>query len=407
MSKAARAPVVTLKVHLGRWTHPFVYRKMVAEAPDGLSPGEVVEARDRSGRFLARGFFNPTSQIALRILTRDEKTPINYDFFRARLRDAAALRVETLGLDRVTDAYRVVHSEADGLPGVVVDRYGPVAVAEIFSAGFNLHRDSVARAVEEFLPVRCVLFRADERVETAEGFKLGGAAPMGAPKSVTVVENGVRFKVDLETGHKTGFFADQRDTRLYLSNLCHDKIVLDAFCYSGGFGLYAKKLGRARYVVAVDLDEKALAVARENAAMNRAEIDFVHADVYRYLRELREGRNEFDVVVLDPAKMTARREEVDQAVRKYADLNRLAMRRVRNGGLLLTCSCTGLVGEDAFLSAVKRAAAETDRELQILRVAGAGPDHPVSPDVPESAYLKSVLARVRYVPPKRRPEAGP
>jgi 23S rRNA (cytosine1962-C5)-methyltransferase len=149
-------------------------------------------------------------------------------------------------------------------------------------------------------------------------------------------------------------------------------------------------------VVSVDLDEKALAVARENASLNRAAIDFVHDDVYRYLRALREGRNEFDVVVLDPAKMTVSRDDVDAAIRKYADLNRLAMRRVRDGGLLLTCSCTGLVSEEAFVGAVRGAAAATERELQILRIGGAGPDHPVAADFPEGRYLKAVLVRVKH-----------
>lgn len=407
MTTAARpAAVVSLKVPRGQWAHPWVYKKMVDSAPDGLEPGAVVEARDKTGRFYARGFYNPHSQIALRVLTRDEKTPVNYDLFRSRLRDAVALRVETLGLDRTTDAYRVVHSEADGLPGIMIDRYGPVAVAEIFSAGFHRKREDVTRAVREFLPVRNVLFRADERIEKLEGFKLDRSMPPGAPKTVTVTENGIRFLVDLEHGHKTGFFADQRDNRRYLAELTEGKVVLDAFCYTGGFGLYAKKAGRARYVVSVDLDEKALAVARENAAMNRAEIDFVHDDVFRYLRALREGRNEFDVVVLDPAKMTVSRDDVPGAVRNYADLNRLAMRRIRNGGLLLTCSCTGLVSEDAFLGAVRSAAAETEREIQILRVSGAGPDHPVTPEFPEGRYLKAVLVRVKHAYRKGSPSSA-
>jgi len=215
-----------------------------------------------------------------------------------------------------------------------------------------------------------------------------------APAADVISEHGVRFRVAPGSKHKTGFFLDQRDNRKMLAEFCHEKKVLDLCCNSGGFAVYAKALGGAAEVTGVDLDEQALALARQNAGLNQAQIRFVQADLFTWLRDILPGGQRFDVVVLDPAKQTRDREAIDFALRRYVDMNRLAMQAVVPGGILLTCSCTGLVSEEAFLDALKRAAWQAGRTLQIIRVSGAGPDHPFLVHVPEGRYLKAVFARV-------------
>jgi 23S rRNA (cytosine1962-C5)-methyltransferase len=220
------------------------------------------------------------------------------------------------------------------------------------------------------------------------------AARQAGENSVIIREHGIRYRVDFVGGHKTGFFCDQRDNRRRLSALCRDACVLDLCCYSGGFGLCAKLLGRAREVTSVDLDEAAIALARENANLNQARIEQVQADVFPYLRQMIANRRTFDVVVLDPPKLALSRGGLAEALAKYYDMNVLALQVVRPGGLLLTCSCSGLVSRHDFLDCVQRAARRGDRRLQLLEYAGAAADHPVALDCPETAYLKGLWLRV-------------
>ncbi|HMQ16600.1 MAG TPA: class I SAM-dependent methyltransferase, partial [Phycisphaerae bacterium] len=215
-----------------------------------------------------------------------------------------------------------------------------------------------------------------------------------APQRLVVREHGVRYRVDAAGGQKTGFFCDQRENRRRFAELCADADVLDAFCYSGGFGLCARVLGRARSVTSVDLDEDALALAIENANLNQQRIQHVHADVFGYLRQMIANGRQFDAVVLDPPKLALRREDVEPALRKYGDLNALGVQVVRPGGWLLTCSCSGLVSPTSFVETVHRAARRAGRTLQMIGLTGAGPDHPVLLDCPESAYLKAIWLRV-------------
>ncbi len=211
---------------------------------------------------------------------------------------------------------------------------------------------------------------------------------------VTIREHGVRYRVDVVEGHKTGFFCDQRENRLRLAQLARDATVLDLCCYTGGFGLCAAKLGKAREVCGVDLDAAAIAVARENANLNQVRVDFVFADAFTYMRQMLVNRRQFDVVVLDPPKLAASRLEYEDALRKYFDLNQLAAQMVRPGGVLLTCSCSGLVSREVFTDTVHRAARHAGRRLQMFDFTGAGPDHPVALVCPESAYLKALWLRV-------------
>jgi 23S rRNA (cytosine1962-C5)-methyltransferase len=383
--------------------HPFVYRRMVKAADPAARAGDVVNVYDKSGQLFGRGLFNPHAPIAIRRLSRGD-TPIDDQFWRQRLEQAVSLR-RRLRLEEFTDAYRLVHAEGDGLSGLIVERYADCLVFEVFSAGMYQRWEQLAAVLAEILgppaaldrpdrasPTWRTFVRADAQIEAVERFRVN--TPQTAPPRLVIQEHGVRYRVDVAGGHKTGFFCDQRDNRRQLARLCADADVLDLCCYTGGFGLCAKQLGQARAVTAVDLDEAALELAHENANLNQARIDFAHADAFVYLRQMLVNRRQFDVVVLDPPKLATARTELETALRKYHDLNVLALQVVRPAGVLLTCSCSGLVSPEAFAEVVRAAARRCGRTAQMFGQTGAGPDHPVLLECPESAYLKAVWLRV-------------
>jgi 23S rRNA (cytosine1962-C5)-methyltransferase len=388
--EAAALPRVRLKI-ARRSSHPWIFQKMVEKPATRLPPGTVVDIVDRENQWVGRGFYNGHSRISLRVLTADANEPIDDAFFARRLAKAVALRRDWLKLDAVTDAYRLAHSEGDGLSGLVVDRFGSTLVLEFFSAGMYRFRDAIRAALAVHYPDARFYWFAEEHVQKQESFDC--RAPE-APPSEVITEHGVRFRVAPGTKHKTGFFLDQRDNRRTLAEWCGGRRVLDLCCNSGGFAVYAKALGGADEVVGVDLDEGALALARQNAGLNNVRIRFVQADLFPWLRDAIAAGQRFDVVVLDPAKQTRDREEVGFALKRYFDMNRLALQAVTPGGLFLTCSCTGLVSEADFLESVRRAAWQAGRTAQVLRVAGAGADHPFLLHVPEGRYLKAAFCRV-------------
>ncbi len=390
-------------VQLQAWTwHALVYRRMIGCVAPGVQAGQIVDVFDKQGAFMARGLFHPTSQIAVRILTR-QREEIDEGFWTQRLAAAVALR-ERLNIEADSDAYRLVHAEGDGLSGLIAERLGDCIVCEIFSAGIARRIDLLAPLLAECLgpPRRLerphevgknwrVFLRADEKIMRIERFRL---PEQETPGPLVIREHGIRYRVDVQAGHKTGFFCDQRENRLRLSRYCRDAEVLDLCCYSGGFGLAAHCLGKARKVTSVDLDEHAVALARDNANLNQARIQTVQADAFIYLRQLIADGRQFDVVVLDPPKFCPTRGDLEDGIRKYRDLNRLALQVVRVGGILLSCSCSGLVQADEFRKLVLQAARPAGVTLQLLEQSGPGPDHPVMPDCPESSYLKAVWVRV-------------
>jgi 23S rRNA (cytosine1962-C5)-methyltransferase len=387
---AAQLPQVRLKI-ARRSSHPWIFQKMVEKPATRLSGGSVVDVLDRDGQWVGRGFYNGHSRIALRILTADANEPIDDAFFARRLNQAVALRRQWLRLDDVTDAYRLVHSEGDGLSGLVVDRFGPVLVLEFFAAGMYRFRGAIQEALATHFPEgRCYWF-AEEHVQKQESFDCRSPEP---PPPEVITEHGLRFRVAPGSKHKTGFFLDQRDNRRLLASFCAGKKVLDLCCNTGGFAVYAKALGGAEEVVGVDIDEQVIALAKANANLNQARIRFVQADLFPWLRDVLPGGQRFDVVVLDPSKQTRDREEVGVALKRYLDMNRLALQAVAPGGIFLTCSCTGLVSEEAFLDTLRRAAWQAGRTVQVLRIGGAAADHPFLLHVPEGRYLKAVFCRV-------------
>jgi 23S rRNA (cytosine1962-C5)-methyltransferase len=389
-SSAPALPKVTLKIER-RSSHPWIFQKMVEKPASRIAPGAVVDIHDRSGQWVARGLYNGHSRISLRVLTTRPDEPIDAEFFARKIGAAIAFRRDTLRLDQVSNAYRLVHSEADGLSGLVIDRFGDLIVLEFFAAGMFRQRHAIMDVLKQHFPAARFYHFAEEHVCKQESFDCRAPEP---PPPDVIVEHGLKFRVAPGSKHKTGFFLDQRDNRKTLGEFCGGKRVLDICCNSGGFGVYAKARGGAAEVVGLDLDEQAIDMAKQNARLNGAAIRYVQADLFAWLRDVIPNGERFDVVILDPAKLTRDRETVDQALRKYCDMNRLVLQVVSPGGVFLTCSCTGLVSESDFLESIRRAAWQAGRSLQVFKVAGAAADHPFLLSVPEGRYLKAVFCRV-------------
>jgi 23S rRNA (cytosine1962-C5)-methyltransferase len=374
-----------------RSSHPWIFQKMIEKPASRIPAGSVVDILDRDEQWVGRGYYNGHSRIALRVLTTDPAENIDDTFFRNRLSRAIALRRDWLGLDRITNAYRLVHAEGDGLSGLVVDRLGEIVVLEFFAAGMYRFRSAIQSAFAEHFPGSQFYWFAEERVQKQESFDCRSPE---SPAPALISEHGLRFRAAPGSKHKTGFFLDQRDNRKELAGFCAGKRVLDLCCNTGGFAIYAKALGQAEEVIGLDLDEEAIGLARENANLNQARVRFVQADLFPWLRDVLAAGQRFDVVVLDPSKQTRDREALDFALKRYLDMNRLALQAVAPGGIFLTCSCTGLVSEADFLDMVRRAAWQAGRSVQVFKVGGAAPDHPFLIHVPEGRYLKAIFCRV-------------
>lgn len=382
-------PQVHLK-NAWRSSHPWIFQKLVAKPEQKPKPGSIVDVIGVEGDWIGRGFYNGHSRIAVRILETDPDVPVDAGWFSRKIAEAVSLRRDVLKLDEVSNAWRVVHAEGDGLSGLVVDRYDDLLVVEFFSAGMFRHRECIYEALKEQFPGARFYSFAEEHVQKQESFDFRGTEP---PAPAIISEYGVRFRADPAGAHKTGFFADQRENRQWLSQQVAGKRVLDLCCNTGGFGVYAKVRG-AEEVVGVDIDEDVISIAKGNAKLNDVKLKFVQADIFPWLRDAGNAKDLYDVVILDPAKMTRDREQVIAALKKYLDMNKLALGVVKPGGLFATFSCTGLVSEQEFLDMLRRAAYFSGRTIQILKVSGAGADHPFMAHVQESRYLKAVFCRV-------------
>ncbi len=366
---------------------------MVAGASPDANPGDIVSVYDKTGQHFGHGFYHDRSQIAVRMLSWSAEA-VDEAFFRERLRTAVQWREQMLSAEENTDAIRLVHSEGDGLSGLIAERYRDCIAIEVFSLGIYRRLEMLRVLLTELTGITRFVVRADTRIERIEGFLVQPSDQVNAPNTVDVREHGLRFRLDLHSGHKTGFFCDQRENRKRLAAWCGSGSVLDVCCYSGGFGIYAKTLGGAEEVTGVDLDEEAVALARKNAHLNDARVQHVHADAFAYLRQMQQNGKTYDTVVLDPPKFVSGKDDREEGCRKYVDLNTLGMTVVKPGGLLLTCSCSGSVATDEFFRMIRGAATRAGRSLQILGETGAAPDHPVMANCPESRYLKAFWARV-------------
>ena len=368
-----------------RWRqgHPWVYRGDVASAP--AEPG-IVRVTDRRGRFQGHALCSPRSQIRLRLLTRRDEV-IDAAWWTDRIRAAAARRA---GIDAT--AYRVVHGEGDGLPSLIVDRYGPYVVTQLLSAGLEAARADVLSALQAALAPEGILLRHDASVRRHEGLPLEVVAAHGAvPDAVEVREHGLRYVAALHTGQKTGSFLDQRENRLLIGGLAREGgRALDLFAYHGSFALHLAR--RAARVIAVDQSADALARGAHNAALNSlTNIEWKEANVFDLLREMESRDERFDTVVLDPPAFAKTKTSQVRALAGYKEINLRAMRLLEPGGLLLTCSCSYHVHRAEFLTMLADAARDSGRRLELRALTGAAADHPELLNVPETAYLKGAL----------------
>jgi len=365
---------------------------MIRQASATACPGSLVAVYDKEGQPFGAGLYNPRARVPLRVCYHGTE-PFDETGFVRLLDQAVALRLDLLRLPEETDAFRVVHSDGDRLSGLVVDRYGDVLSAAVHSLGVFQRLPKWLPHLHTRLGTQRAVVEVEPAVARAEGIATRKFVS-DAVRSVLIREHGVRYEVDFDEGHKTGFFCDQRGNRRRLADLVRDRRVLDLCCYTGGFALAAKVLGHATEVTGVDLDEKAVARARRNANLNQVRVEWVHCDAFAYARQMQKNERRWDAVVLDPPKLLLHRDETDEGMRKYEDLNGLALSLVAPGGLFVTCSCSGLLSAEDFERLVIRAAHRAGRRIQFLERTGAGPDHPVMSNCPESRYLKVLWARV-------------
>ena len=374
--------------------HPWIFSGAVERVVGKPGSGDTVEIRDSSGQPLALAAYSEKSQIRARAWTFDCEHSVDAAFFRLRLTKALALR-EGLEAAKHTNAMRLVHGESDGLPGLIVDRYADVLVAQFLAAGVERWREPILDALAELTGCEAIFERSDAEVRGLEdlpprvGFARGNRAASRCP----IVEHGLNFRVDVEQGQKTGFFLDQRENRQRVRALAEGREVLDGFCYTGGFSIAALAGGAAR-VTAVESSAAALEVARDNLAANvldASRLEFVQADVFSRLRLLRDKGAKFNLIILDPPKFAPTAAQAKNAARAYKDINLLALKLLSPGGLLATFSCSGGVSADLFQSIVAGAALDAGVEAKIIERFGAAADHPVALEFPEGDYLKGLL----------------
>jgi 23S rRNA (cytosine1962-C5)-methyltransferase len=369
--------------------HLWIYRADVERTPPGLTAGDAVALVDGRGRFLAKAFWSERSKIALRVVTRDEE-PIDEAFFAGRIAQAIALRERIFAGERFV---RLVHGEADLLPGFVADRYGDVAVIQTLVPWADRRKALLADLLSSALSLRTIVERNDVRVRELEGLEqLKGVVRGPPPGDVEYREGEVRMKVDLLAGQKTGTFLDQRENHLRAGEYARGR-CLDCFAYAGGFALQLAR--RAESVVAVDMQAGAIALLRENAALNRAaNLEVVEANAFDYLRDRSEEPPAFDLVVLDPPAFAKNKESLPAARRGYKEVNLRAMQVLVPGGILVTASCSYHLSEEALEELVLDAANDAGRRIQVIERRGAGRDHPALMGVPETRYLKCLFVRV-------------
>lgn len=391
-------PILHLKAHRDeavRRGHPWLFSGALRPSVPALEPGAIVAVHDADGRFLGRGYYHPQTDIAIRLLTRDPDEAIDVPFFTRRIRQALDLRAPLAGTE--TDAYRLINAEGDFLPGLIVDRYADVLVAQISTAGMERLTPLAIESLRAELQPAGIVLRNEVSVRAREGLERERArvAWGEAPQVVTIRENGVRFQVDIMAGQKTGFFLDQRDKRAALRKYAAGKTVLNAFSYTGGFGVAAALAG-ARTVTSLDSSGPVIAQAREQFALNGLDPEaqvFAIGDAFQWLSDHADAGDMYDIVILDPPAFAKTQQQRPQALRAYRRLNLLGLRVLAPGGLLVTCSCSGTITLEEFTGVVAEASAATRRTLQTAEIFAHGLDHPTLLAMPESGYLKVLFCR--------------
>ena len=377
--------------------HPWIFSKAIKKVKGNLGLGDTVKVFDAQGKYLATAAYSPQSQIRARVWTFNENEAIDTDFFVSRLERALDARQHTIHEGQLT-GFRLCAGESDGLPGITIDKFDNYLVCQLLSAGAERHKGDLIMALQQLFPQCAIYERSDVDVRKKEGLTpVTGALVGDAPSNpVLIEENGLKCEVDILGGHKTGFYLDQRDSRAALERFSKDKDVLNCFCYTGTFGLYALR-GGCKSVINVDVSQPALDIAKRNVEHNELDLsraEFVKQDVFKLLRQYRDEGKQFDVIVMDPPKFAESKAQLTGACRGYKDINMIAMQILKPGGTLLTFSCSGLMEQNLFQKVVADAALDANRELLIVERLNQAADHPISGAYPEGFYLKGLVCKV-------------
>ncbi|MBS0543361.1 MAG: class I SAM-dependent methyltransferase [Proteobacteria bacterium] len=378
--------------------HPWIFAGSVERLDGRARPGDTITVVTADGKPLARAAWSPESQIRARVWSFDVDAAIDHAFFKRAVAASVARRAAIPAL-RGQQGVRLIHGESDGLPGVIADRYGEVVVLQLTSAGADKWREAIVAGLVQATGCAAVYERSDSEVRGLEGLQprtgaVHGELPAGG---LSIVENGVRMEVDVEGGHKTGFYLDQRDNRLLTGQLAAGRAVLNCFCYTGGFSLQALA-GGAQSVLSIDSSGPALESARRNLALNpqldASCAEWHEADVFKALRALKDEGRRFDLIVLDPPKFAPSAAHAERAARAYKDINLFGFRLLNPGGILMTYSCSGGIGQELFQKIVAGAATDAGVDARIIYRLSAAPDHPIGLAVPEGEYLKGLACQV-------------
>ena len=385
--------------------HPWIYGSEIKEAEEGIAPGDIVKVLSSKGKFVGSGFYNPHSKITIRIFSTNANDRFDEVFWKRRAAYAVDYRLQVMRKEDY-DCCRLVFGEADQLPGMTVDRFGDVLSVQVLSLGMEKRKQAFLDGLievlrERNLPVSCVYERNDVKIRELEGmeqYKGFYHSPLLSPSDektlVDIVENGIRYTVDVENGQKTGFFLDQKFNRLAAASIARGRHVLDCFTHTGAFALNAAK-GGAASVTALDISEEAVRMASHNGEINHLPIQAVQADVFDYLTELDRTKNhDYDYIILDPPAFTKSGKTVHEAFRGYKEINYRAMKILPRGGYLATCSCSHFMGEELFVKMVKEAAGDAGVTLRQIEFRQQAPDHPILMTVPETYYLKFFLFQI-------------
>jgi 23S rRNA (cytosine1962-C5)-methyltransferase len=377
--------------------HPWIFSGAVTSTSGDPQPGETVEVLSSSGERLGWAAYSPHSSIRARVWSFNPDEVINEEYFYRKIQAAARLR-QVIKVTDETNAFRLVHGEADGVPGLIVDCYPDVSVVQILSAGVEYWRDVLIDQVQQITGCKTVVERSDVEVRQLEGLPIREGVIRGEnlPPRIKIEENGLQYWVDVIGGQKTGFYLDQRQNRKRIMALSKDREVLNAFCYTGGFTL-SGLAGGARSILSIDSSANALTLAADNLALNGfdpALNQWVEGNVFKELRTLRDRNKQFDLIILDPPKFAPTAAQAQKAARAYKDINLLAFKLLRNSGILVTFSCSGGVSRDLFQKIVADAALDAGVEAKIIDILSQSADHPVALNFPESAYLKGLICVV-------------
>lgn len=377
--------------------HPWIFSGAIDSVKDVNSNGETVDVISGDGKFLGYGSYSSHSQISVRVLSFNPEEKINLDFFQKRIKNAAEFRKQII-TDKTTNAFRVVNAESDLLPGLVVDKYGDYLVCQFLSAGAEFWKKEIVEILVSLFNPTGIFERSDVEVREKEGLLPSKGVLFGKEPDelIEIIENGNKFFVDVNLGHKTGFYLDQRDNRKILEQFASGKEILNCFSYTGGFSVYAVKAGASK-VINVDSSAESLVLAEKNFFLNgidSSKFENTHDDVFKYLRKLRDTNRQFDVIILDPPKFAESVSQIDKAARGYKDINLLALKLLKKNGLLFTFSCSGHIVPDLFNKIIADAAADAGREVHILKYLTQSPDHTMLTSFPEGLYLKGLICKV-------------